>query len=179
MGSSSGRSSEGLAAVLVERGSVRGRQARGQARARGRADFVVRLRRRGRGAIATGAGLRPAILWTKLMTGAIAVGCARASFEYAAKYATEREAFGKPIGAFQAHLLQDRRHGDRGRRGADVGVAGRVEDRSGRGDPRDIARGERASAARRGRSAGTTACRSSAATATSGTTPSRSGSGTR
>ena len=46
--------------------------------------------------------LEQAILWTKLATGAIAVGSARASFEYAAQYATEREAFGKPIGAFQA-----------------------------------------------------------------------------
>jgi alkylation response protein AidB-like acyl-CoA dehydrogenase len=35
------------------------------------------------------------------MTGALAVGCARASLEYASQYAIEREAFGKPIGAFQ------------------------------------------------------------------------------
>jgi acyl-CoA dehydrogenase len=49
-----------------------------------------------------GPDLERAILWSKLLTGAIAVGCARASFEHAAQYATEREAFGKPIGAFQA-----------------------------------------------------------------------------
>lgn len=49
-----------------------------------------------------GPQLERALLWAKLMTGAIAVGCARASFEHAAQYATEREAFGKPIGAFQA-----------------------------------------------------------------------------
>jgi alkylation response protein AidB-like acyl-CoA dehydrogenase len=30
------------------------------------------------------------------------VGSARSSLEYATQYATEREAFGKPIGAFQA-----------------------------------------------------------------------------
>ncbi|MFN2595531.1 MAG: acyl-CoA dehydrogenase family protein [Actinomycetota bacterium] len=53
-------------------------------------------------AIASGPELQRAILWTKLATGAIALGCARASLEYAAQYATEREAFGKPIGAFQA-----------------------------------------------------------------------------
>jgi alkylation response protein AidB-like acyl-CoA dehydrogenase len=46
--------------------------------------------------------LTQAILRTKLMTGALAVGCARASLEYASQYAIEREAFGKPIGAFQA-----------------------------------------------------------------------------
>jgi alkylation response protein AidB-like acyl-CoA dehydrogenase len=49
-----------------------------------------------------GPRLAHALLWAKLMTGAIAVGCARASFEHAAQYAIEREAFGKPIGAFQA-----------------------------------------------------------------------------
>jgi alkylation response protein AidB-like acyl-CoA dehydrogenase len=43
-----------------------------------------------------------AILWAKLATGAVALGCARASLEYASQYTTEREAFGKPIGAFQA-----------------------------------------------------------------------------
>lgn len=42
-----------------------------------------------------------AVLWAKLMTGAVALGCARASLEYASEYAIEREAFGKPIGAFQ------------------------------------------------------------------------------
>jgi alkylation response protein AidB-like acyl-CoA dehydrogenase len=46
--------------------------------------------------------LTQAILWAKLLPGAVALGCARASFEYAADYAKEREAFGKPIGAFQA-----------------------------------------------------------------------------
>jgi acyl-CoA dehydrogenase len=50
----------------------------------------------------TGSALLEAILWSKLLTGAVAVGCARASLEHAAQYATEREAFGKPIAAFQA-----------------------------------------------------------------------------
>ncbi|MDQ3987469.1 MAG: acyl-CoA dehydrogenase family protein [Actinomycetota bacterium] len=52
-------------------------------------------------ALEPGPGLEKAILWGKLLIGALAVGSARASFEYAAQYATEREAFGKPIGAFQ------------------------------------------------------------------------------
>jgi alkylation response protein AidB-like acyl-CoA dehydrogenase len=51
--------------------------------------------------IGPGPGLERAVLWTKLLTGALALGCARAAYEYAATYATEREAFGKPIGAFQ------------------------------------------------------------------------------
>ena len=52
-------------------------------------------------ALPSGPELMNAILRAKLMTGALAVGCARASLEYASRYATEREAFGKPIGAFQ------------------------------------------------------------------------------
>ncbi|MEA2433701.1 MAG: butyryl-CoA dehydrogenase [Actinomycetota bacterium] len=48
-----------------------------------------------------GDSLESALLWSKLMTAGIAVGCARASLEYASQYAIEREAFGKPIGAFQ------------------------------------------------------------------------------
>jgi alkylation response protein AidB-like acyl-CoA dehydrogenase len=52
-------------------------------------------------ALPVGARLDNAILWAKLMVGAVAVGCARASLEYASQYATQREAFGKPIGAFQ------------------------------------------------------------------------------
>lgn len=50
----------------------------------------------------TGPELDKAVLWSKLSVGAMAVGQARASLEYASQYATEREAFGKPIGAFQA-----------------------------------------------------------------------------
>lgn len=52
-------------------------------------------------AIPSSPALTTAILRAKLMTGALAVGCARASLEYASQYAIEREAFGKPIGAFQ------------------------------------------------------------------------------
>jgi alkylation response protein AidB-like acyl-CoA dehydrogenase len=48
-----------------------------------------------------GESLGSALLWSKLMTGAVALGCARASLEYASQYAIEREAFGKAIGAFQ------------------------------------------------------------------------------
>lgn len=53
-------------------------------------------------ALAQSGELTQAILRTKLLTGALAIGCARASLEYASQYAIEREAFGKPIGAFQA-----------------------------------------------------------------------------
>ena len=52
--------------------------------------------------LSPGPDLDRAVLWAKLATGAVALGCARASLEYASAYATEREAFGKPIGAFQA-----------------------------------------------------------------------------
>ena len=45
--------------------------------------------------------LERAILGAKLLVAALAVGTARASLEYASRYATEREAFGRPIGAFQ------------------------------------------------------------------------------
>jgi alkylation response protein AidB-like acyl-CoA dehydrogenase len=52
-------------------------------------------------ALEPGAELTHAILRVKLMTGALAVGCARALLEYSSQYAIDREAFGKPIGAFQ------------------------------------------------------------------------------
>lgn len=64
------------------------------------ASAVVRFEVAG-DALPPGPQLDSALLWPKLATGAIALGCARASFEYAANYATEREAFGKAIGAFQ------------------------------------------------------------------------------
>lgn len=53
-------------------------------------------------ALVQGPQLEKSLLWSKLLVGALAVGTARASLDYAANYATEREAFGKPIGAFQA-----------------------------------------------------------------------------
>lgn len=45
--------------------------------------------------------LNRAIGICRLQTGAIALGLARAAAEYAAEYATDRVAFGRPIGAFQ------------------------------------------------------------------------------
>lgn len=46
-------------------------------------------------------GLHRALLRAALLPAALAVGCARASYEYALRYAEERHAFGKPIGHFQ------------------------------------------------------------------------------
>jgi alkylation response protein AidB-like acyl-CoA dehydrogenase len=54
----------------------------------------------GDGAAESGS-IERALAAIRLQTGAIAVGLARAATEYAAQYATERIAFGKPIGAFQ------------------------------------------------------------------------------
>lgn len=104
-----GRTADGFGAVVFEGGAgfevVKKEEKMGLEAA---PTAVVRFDGAGE-ALAPGPALEQAILWTKLMTGAIAVGCARASFEHAAQYATEREAFGKPIGAFQAisHRIAD------------------------------------------------------------------------
>ena len=104
-----GRSQEGLGAVVFEGGVgyevVKPENKMGLEAA---PTWVVRFDGAGE-ALAPSPQLEQAVLWAKLMTGAVAVGCARASFEHAAKYATEREAFGKPIGAFQAisHRIAD------------------------------------------------------------------------
>ena len=97
-----GKTPEGLGAVLVEPGEgfevVRPESKLGL---HASPTSVVRFDLAG-DALAPGPELDKAILWSKLATGAMAVGCARASLEYASQYAIEREAFGKPIGAFQA-----------------------------------------------------------------------------
>jgi alkylation response protein AidB-like acyl-CoA dehydrogenase len=51
-----------------------------------------------------------ALLAAKLVTAGIALGLARAAVEYAAAYARERNAFGRPIGAFQgiSFMIADR-----------------------------------------------------------------------
>jgi alkylation response protein AidB-like acyl-CoA dehydrogenase len=51
-----------------------------------------------------------ALLGAKLVTAGIALGLARAAVEYAAAYARERTAFGRPIGAFQgiSFMIADR-----------------------------------------------------------------------
>jgi len=109
LGIAVGRSDEGVGAVVFEAGAgyevVRPENKMGLEAA---PTWLARFDGAGE-ALAPSPQLDQAILWAKLMTGAIAVGCARASFEHAAKYATEREAFGKPIGAFQAisHRIAD------------------------------------------------------------------------
>jgi alkylation response protein AidB-like acyl-CoA dehydrogenase len=45
--------------------------------------------------------LARALAWIRLTLAALAIGCARASLEFARHYATERVAFGRPIAAFQ------------------------------------------------------------------------------
>jgi acyl-CoA dehydrogenase len=96
-----GRNQQGLAAVLFEGSDdyevVKREQKLGLEAA---PTYVVRFDGAGE-PMASGPELERAILWAKLLVGAIAVGLARASFEYASRYAIEREAFGKPIGAFQ------------------------------------------------------------------------------
>jgi alkylation response protein AidB-like acyl-CoA dehydrogenase len=97
-----GRTTEGLGAVVLDDPStwevVKPEDKLGLEAA---PSSVVRFDAAG-DALPSGPRLENAILWAKLMVGAVAVGCARASLEYASQYATEREAFGKPIGAFQA-----------------------------------------------------------------------------
>lgn len=48
-----------------------------------------------------GDAVRMALLRVKLLNAGIALGLSRAALEYASQYATERTAFGRPIGAFQ------------------------------------------------------------------------------
>jgi acyl-CoA dehydrogenase len=95
-----GRTSTGLGAVVVDAGSFEVVKPEDKMGLEAAPTSVVRFDSVGE-ALA-GPQLDRALLWTKLMAGAVAVGCARASSEHAAQYATEREAFGKPIGAFQA-----------------------------------------------------------------------------
>lgn len=95
-----GRNDEGLAAAIVEGDAYEVIKPESKLGLEAAPTYVVRFDGSG-DALAQGQALEQAILWSKLATGAIAVGCARASLEYASQYATEREAFGKPIGAFQ------------------------------------------------------------------------------
>ena len=97
-----GRNGDGLGAVLVDDTSgyeiVKTEDKLGLEAA---PSAVVRFDAAG-AALQPGPQLEKALMWSKLMTGAVAVGSARASLEHASQYATEREAFGKPIGSFQA-----------------------------------------------------------------------------
>jgi alkylation response protein AidB-like acyl-CoA dehydrogenase len=96
-----GRSETGAGAVIVEPGTYEIVRPEGKLGLEAAPTSIVDFDESGE-ALPEGPGLDKAILYTKLLTGAIAVGSARASLEYATQYATEREAFGKPIGAFQA-----------------------------------------------------------------------------
>jgi alkylation response protein AidB-like acyl-CoA dehydrogenase len=96
-----GRTSDGLGAVVVEAGSYEVVRPEDKLGLQAAPTAVVRFDDAGE-ALEPSAELTQAVLWTKLMTASVALGCARASLEYASDYAKEREAFGKPIGAFQA-----------------------------------------------------------------------------
>ncbi len=50
--------------------------------------------------------LRRLLAEIRIVTGALAVGCARGAYEAAVRYAGEREQFGKPINRFQATQLK-------------------------------------------------------------------------
>jgi len=50
--------------------------------------------------------LRKLLGEVRIITGALAIGCARAALQEAVRYAGERQQFGKPIGAFQAIKLK-------------------------------------------------------------------------
>lgn len=95
-----GRTSEGLGAVVVDAGQLEIVKAEDKLGLEAAPTSVVSFDVAG-DALEPGPPLTQAILRAKLMTGALAVGCARALLEYASRYAIEREAFGKPIGAFQ------------------------------------------------------------------------------
>ena len=93
-----GRAGDALAAAIVEPGSYEIVKPEHKLGLEAAPTWVVRFDTTAEpltGDVARG------VLWAKLMTGAVALGCARASLEYASGYAIEREAFGKPIGAFQ------------------------------------------------------------------------------
>lgn len=97
-----GRSDEGIAAVLLDSSAdIEVLKPEDKLGLQAAPTAVVRFDVAGEGA-PSGVELVQAVLRVKILTGALAIGCARASLEYASQYATEREAFGKPIGAFQA-----------------------------------------------------------------------------
>jgi acyl-CoA dehydrogenase len=95
-----GRTEDGLGAVIVDGDSYEVIKPEDKMGLEAAPTAVLRFDCAG-DALTTGPDLDRAILWSKLLVGAIAAGNARASLEYASSYATEREAFGKPIGAFQ------------------------------------------------------------------------------
>lgn len=89
-----------LSAVIVEPGAYEIVKAEDKLGLEAAPTWVVAFDGTG-DALPAGRPLDEAVLWAKLMTGAVALGCARASLEHASQYAIDREAFGKPIGAFQ------------------------------------------------------------------------------
>ncbi|WP_418003508.1 acyl-CoA dehydrogenase family protein [Mycobacterium sp. PDNC021] len=68
----------------------------------GREKFEARVARVKSGASAGGQAAMKTFERTRPTVGAMAVGVARASYEYALEYACQREQFGKKIGEFQA-----------------------------------------------------------------------------
>lgn len=96
-----GRDGAQLTASLVEGGTFEVLKKEAKLGLEASETFVVNFDGAGQ-PLSSGPELERAVLLSKLATGALALGSARASFEYASEYAKEREAFGKPIGAFQA-----------------------------------------------------------------------------
>ena len=95
-----GRASGGLRAAIVEADHFEVVKPEDKLGLEAAPTYVVRFDGPG-DELPAGPPLEAAVLRAKLLTGAIALGSARASYEYAAQYAVEREAFGRPIGAFQ------------------------------------------------------------------------------
>lgn len=96
-----GRTDDGLGAVVVESGGYEVVRPEDKLGLQAAPTAIVSFDMAG-DALPASPALDRAILWAKVLPAAVALGCARASLEYASTYATEREAFGRPIGAFQA-----------------------------------------------------------------------------
>ena len=85
---------------------------------------------------ATAPNLQPLLDASRVASAALAVGVARAAFDYAREYAKERKAFGVAIAQKQAIAFMLAEHGDRDRRHAAARLGGGLAARSGASRPR-------------------------------------------